>query len=212
MPSLLDTPITNSLLEQTRVETTKRVPKTFQKGFQQIVAAGIQLMFSDTTFKETAQYIRTIKDPAQIPMTVAHGIVKAISVIHRESQGKMPIEPAGLAANILMTRALDYIETVMKIPITKDILDQTIDLVSKGIIELLGQLSGLSPQDMADIKAGKGKEVMARAQANEAAQGQPPAGVNPGMPPAMPPTGLTPGMPPNTGVPPPMPMPPTGGM
>jgi len=172
----------NRLLIQAQQKTEASVPKEYQRGYHAIVAAGLKAMFADKTFPLMKQYLASIKSPQDIPQVVAHGIVKLLSVLLNESQGKMPLEPSIPAAIVLMTHALDYIEEVMKMPIDANTIASATDLVNKGMLHLIKQASGLSDADMQQIMMGKGKELAASKQAQPPQAGALPSQA--GAPPA----------------------------
>ena len=165
----------NPLLQKTIDLADQSIKPAYQKGYQAILAAGLKAMFSDQTFKYMKDYLKDVTSPAQIPDAVSHGIIKLLSILWNESHGKMPLEPAGSAAMVLMVHALDYIESVMKIPIDKDTLAQTTMLVNKGFLHFVKTASGLSDADFEKVMRGQGKDVMEAAQSSG---GQPPADPN----------------------------------
>jgi len=175
--------VDNRLLTQAQQKAEASVPAQYRRGYTAIVAAGLKAMFSDNTFPLMKQYLASIKSPQDIPHVVAHGIMKLLSILYNESRGKLQLEASGPASIVLMTHALDYVEDVMKIPITPEILAQTAQLVNKGVMNFLKQASQLSDADFEQILQGKGKELAASKQAQQAPPTQPgiPA-AQPGVP------------------------------
>ena len=164
-------------LDQIRQQIESKVPKEHKRGFNSIMAAGMKVMFSDQTFPKMQEYVGTIKSPAEIPEKVAHGIAKTMSILMNTSQGKMPMEPSGAAAQALMTQALDYLQTSKGMPIDKETLAATTKATNQGMMTLLQQYSGLSPEQFEKVLRGKWKEVVAAAKGGEpqpAQQEQPP--------------------------------------
>jgi hypothetical protein len=172
-------PIDNRLLTQAREKAESSVPEPYTRGYTQIVAAGLKAMFSDSTFGKMKEYLASIKSPQDIPNVVAHGIIKLLSILFNASQGKMQIEASGPAVIVLMTHALDYVEDVMKMPISADILAQTTQLVNQGLMHFLKQATKMSDEDFTQILQGKGKELAAAKEAGQGAAPQPtaPAGL-----------------------------------
>jgi hypothetical protein len=165
-------------LDATREKIEASVPKEHRRGFDSIMAAGMKAMFSDKTFPKMQEYVGTIKDPSEIPTKVAHGISKVMSILMNMSKGHMPMEPSGAAAQSLMTHALDYLQTVKKIPIDKDTLAATTKATNQGMMTLLQQYSGLDEGQFEQVLRGKGKELIEQGQqaqpaADPAAQPQP---------------------------------------
>lgn len=162
--------IDNKLLVMARTKSEESVPKEFTRGYHQIVAAGLKAMFAEKTFPLMKEYLGMIKAPTDIPKLVSHGIIKLLSLVSNASQGKIQIEASGSAAITLMTHALDYVEDVMKIPITKDLLAETTQLTNQGLMTFLKQSSGMSDQDFDMILQGRGKELVDSKQASQGAQ------------------------------------------
>jgi hypothetical protein len=140
-------PVNDPLLKQTLAKVEASVPEKYQKGYNQIMAAGLQAMFSEKTFPLMEDYLKDIKSQTDIPNLVAHGIIKLLSILFNESKGQMQLEASGAAAIALMTHALDYVEQVIKIEVTKEILAQTTELVRHGLMVFLKQASKLSDED-----------------------------------------------------------------
>ena len=164
-------------LDQIRQKIESQVPKEHKRGFNSIMAAGMKLMFSDKTFPKMQEYASSITKPEEIPEKVAHGVAKTMSILMNTSNGKMPMEPSGAAAQALMTQALDYLQTSKGMPIDKDTLAATTKATNQGMMTLLQQYSGLSPEQFEQVLRGKGKEVVAAAKGGEtqpAQQEQPP--------------------------------------
>jgi hypothetical protein len=157
-------PIDNRLLTQARDKAEASVPEQYTRGYNQIVAAGLKAMFSEKTFPMMKEYLATIKGPQDIPNVIAHGIIKLLSLVFNASQGKLQIEASGPACIVLMTHALDYVEDVMKITITPDILAQSTQLVNQGLMHFLKQATKMSDEDFNQIMQGRGKELAAAKQ------------------------------------------------
>ena len=139
--------VTDSLLSKTLAKTEASVPEKYQRGYNQIMAAGLKAMFSEKTFSLTKEYLQNIKSEADIPRIVSHGAIKLMSILFNVSRGKLQLEASGPAAIGLMVHALQYVEQRMQLSITPDILAQTTQLVSQGLMVLLKQASKLSDED-----------------------------------------------------------------
>lgn len=183
--------LTDTLLQRTAQKSEASVPKPYQKGFRATMAAGLQTMFSEQTFPEMQTYMKTIKGPQDVPKIVSHGIVKLMTIMMNETKGKMPLETSGVAALVLMTHALQYVETLLKINITKDILAQTTQLVSQGMLLILKQASKLSDSDFDLVMQGKHPAQQKRGGTPPVPQAAPQA-----MPPAAGPSPMPVGAPP----------------
>lgn len=159
-------------LDGLRAKIESSVPKDYKRGYDSIMAASLKLMFSEGTFPKMKEYTDSIKSPDQIPNAVAHGVAKTLSVLMNESKGHMPMEPAGAAGQSIMTHALEYLQDVKKMPIDQATVAATTKATNQGVMTLLQQYSGLSPEQFEKVLRGKGKEVSE----SEAAQQPAPAG------------------------------------
>lgn len=168
--------VDSRLLTQAQQKAEASVPEQFRKGYTAIVAAGLKAMFSEKTFPMTKQYLTGVKGLPDVPKVVSHGIVKLLSILFNESQGKLQLEAAGPACIVLMTHALDYVEDVMKLTIDANTLAQTTELTNQGLLHFIKQATKMSDGDFDQIMAGKGKELAA------SKQQAPPPGAQP-MPP-----------------------------
>lgn len=176
--------VDNRLLKQAQQKTEASVPTQYRRGYTAILAAGLKAMFSDKTFPLMKEYLASIKSPQDIPQVVAHGIIKLLSLLFNESQGKLQIEASGPASIVLMTHALDYVEDVMKMPIDADTLAQTTQLVNQGLMYFLKQATKMSDQDFEQVLQGKGRELIVSKQAQAGTQAQPTTPTAPGALPA----------------------------
>lgn len=151
--ALLNT-IHDPLLQQVQQAQQKAIPKENQKDYVNAMAAGLKLMFSQATFPEVVQAVSTIKDPQQIPQVVAHGIVKAMSILFNASKGHFPIKVYGPVALSLMAHALEYVEVKTKQPIDKETIANTANLLNQGMLKLVQQYMKISDEDMQQILNG----------------------------------------------------------
>lgn len=147
----------SSLLNKIAADAEAKVPPKMQQDFHRIMAAGRKAMFSEQTFPEMVKYMNAITGPEMIPQYVAHGVVKLLTLLMNQSQGKMKIEPVGLCATIFMCDALEYLERVKQMPIDKAVIDQTTMAVKDGVLAWIKQASGISEEDWQKVMAGKGK-------------------------------------------------------
>ena len=150
MSGLIDD-VQSSLLKRTMEKAEASLPPKYQRGYHAIMAAGLKLMFDRGTFRYTEEYLRSVKSPQDVPRIVAHGIVKLISMIFNSTKGRMPLEPSGTAAIVLMCHALEYVEREMQLPITPGLLAQTTHLVSQGLALFLKQATKMSDEDFQKV-------------------------------------------------------------
>lgn len=139
--------VTDALLSQTLTKIEASVPEKYQRGYDQIMAAGLKAMFSEKTFSMTKEYLQNVKSEADVPKIVSHGVIKLMSILFNVSQGKLQLEASGPAAVGLTVHALQYVEQRMQIPVSRETLAQTTHLVSQGLMVLLKQASKLSDED-----------------------------------------------------------------
>lgn len=117
-----------------RVEATLK--PEYRKNYEQIVTAGMKLIWSQQFDQERESYLDRINGIEDVPPLVAHGVVKVFSIIQNESNtGQM--QPAAVPASItLMAQVLEYIEKKMRLRMTEDVIAKTTALVKDGIFSL----------------------------------------------------------------------------
>ena len=149
---------TGSLVQRTQRQVQQSVPPTLKKTFAAIVVAGKKLMFSDQTFKFTTEYLNRITTEADIPPVVAHGIVKLISIVLRESQRPADLNDSFYAASfpaalVLMGDALEYVEEQRQLPVSQPILDATTTQVTGGLFKMYGITKEVAQRAWQDAQA-----------------------------------------------------------
>lgn len=147
-------------LDEIKKKIDATIPKEQKRGYNATMAAGMKLMFSEQTFPEAKQYMDQIQSPDQIPDAIAHGIVKGMSILMNQSKGRLPIESSAAAAQGLMTQALEYLQQVKGMPVTNDVLAQTVKAVNQGMMQLIKQYSGLDDDQFNQILQGKAKDLV----------------------------------------------------
>lgn len=160
---------TSSVVSSLHKTIDAKVPPEHKKAYNRTVAAGLKLMFDDQTYPMMKEYMGMIKSPEQVPDHVAHGVVKGMSILMNESKGKLPIETSMAAAHQLMAHALDYVEQVMNIPVDKPMIAATTKATTQGMMDLIRQYSGLSQEQFDQVARGKGKDLIASSQSQQAA-------------------------------------------
>lgn len=140
-----------------------------KKSYDQIMVAGMQLLFNEKTHPEVDKYLDRIKGPEDVPPVISHGICKELSIIHNESKAQEPLRAIGPAGQSLMAMALQLVEKRNGIEITKPMLDECVLLLKDGILDLYK----ITPQVIEALKNRKSE--------GEAA---PPAGPPTAQPPA----------------------------
>lgn len=181
MPGMINT-IDDPLLQQAKKKAEDSVLPPLQQDFKNTMAAGLSLMFSKRTFGLMEDYFKPLTTVEQVPLVVAHGVVKLMSILYNESQPRsdadglaigpntgMPIQTMGPAAIVLAMHALDYVEEELQLPITKQIIDEVTKLTVQGVFTLLQQASKLSDEEFGKIMRTKHGGANAQLQPNQGA-------------------------------------------
>jgi hypothetical protein len=150
MPGMINT-IDDPLLQQAKKKAEDSVLPPLRQDFKNTMAAGLSLMFSRQTFGLMEDYFKPLKTVEQVPLVVAHGVVKLMSILYNESNGAMPMQTMGPAAIVLAMHALDYVEEELQLPITRQIIDEVTKLTVQGVFTLLQQASKLSDEEFGKI-------------------------------------------------------------
>lgn len=149
----------NAILSQIQANVMKTLPPKMTRSFHQIMAAGRKAMFSEQTFPEMTKYLGSIQSPDQIPQYVAHGVIKLLTLIMNQSQGKMSVEAVGPAAVMFMCDALEYLQDVKKMPIEKAVIDQTTLMLKDGLITWVKAATKISEEDWGKVVSGQGRSA-----------------------------------------------------
>jgi hypothetical protein len=129
------------LLRNLKREYEAKVPTKEQEQYQAIVVAGLKLMFSKQTSHFMQEFLDKAKqaNPAQLPRMIAAGLVKLISVIHNQTQGRMSQEAGVYAALVLMCYALEVLEEVLpQLKVNEDMVDRIATETMGGYMSLFG--------------------------------------------------------------------------
>ncbi len=143
------------LIDQAEAKIKTSVKPEYQRDIMAIVVAGRQLMFSQQTHGQVDQYLNLIKGPQDVPMIVAHGILKSISIIAKESRGKMSRPASIAAALLLMCAALRFLQNTRGITIDKGTIDATTIAITRGLFKLYNLTPQRVQQAVAQLKGGK---------------------------------------------------------
>ncbi len=167
-------PVNDPMLRQALQNVEKSVPEKYRRGYDQIMAMALELMFGKKTFSVTQKFLGAIKGPDQIPKAVAHGVTKLLALVFKGSGEKMQLEASGSAATALSIHGLEYVDQVMKIEVTKEILSATTRLVIQGLMAFLQKASKLDDENF--------KKAITPGGAQSMQTGPPSNGVPPGVP------------------------------
>lgn len=125
-------------LEKMAKDVEAKVPPQYQREFMALMVAGMKVCWSASTHHLMTKSLAGIKGPQDVPQVVSQGIVKLMRLVLKESKQQKPMPMMPTAALVLMFQALQYVEKRMGIPISKAIIDQTAQLVTKGAFQLYG--------------------------------------------------------------------------
>lgn len=154
--------IKDPMLQQIEQGVEQQVPPNLKKGYDAIMLAGLQVMFSKETSNLLNQQLESNPD---IVAAVSEGIAKLMMIIYSESKGKMDIPAAGLACISLMAVALDYWEKAYGGEVTPEIISEATKETMKKTLEKFGITGDQLEQVMAagqQAAAGGGAAAGAR--------------------------------------------------
>lgn len=155
MAGLLQT-LTDPLLKSTMTQIDAAIPPEMKRDYLAIVTAGLSMMYNRKTHPLMVEYLDQVKQAQYNPTMIAHGVVKMLSVIHRESKGQMNVGVAPAAALVLLLYVLEYMEKTQKFDVTKEVLAETSMQVMAG----LNTLFGMTDQKIHEaVKRGSGPEA-----------------------------------------------------
>jgi len=178
-------PKSNPMLDQIVQQEEEKVPENLKNQFLAVMTVGGKLMWSEQMTQERQEFDQLIQQSGgDVTQVVAHTVLKIIAIIQNESQQKEPLAAVGLAAPIFMSYILQYVEAKHGIPVTKDLIDQTAQLVQVNLLKMYGvtdqhiqallkqraQGQGQQPQPSSSSMAQSGTEGNAP---EEAAEGMP---------------------------------------
>lgn len=132
-------PKSNPMLDQIVQQAEAQVPEQLKNQFLAIMTVGGKLMWSEQMTKERAEFDQAMQQSGgDVPQVVVHTVLKVISIIQNESKQEKPLEAVGLAAPIFMAHILQYVESKHGIPVTKEIIDQTGQMLQVNLLKMYG--------------------------------------------------------------------------
>ncbi len=164
--------VQDPILKQIVKNVERTIPADFKESYAQIVAAGMTVMFSESTHSEMDQYLDQIKGPQDVPNVIAHGIVKLIATVQNQSKKQEPLKAIGPASITLMAEALEFMETRNGIDVDKKMVDETTMLIKEGLFSLYK----ITPEVMQQLQAQGQKPPSSPAQPNAQPQALPAEG------------------------------------
>lgn len=132
-------PKSNPMLDQIVQQAEAQVPEKLKNQFLTIMTVGGKLMWSEQMTKEREEFDQIMQQAGgNVPQVVTHTVLKIISIIQNESKQQKPLDAMGLAAPIFMAHILQYVEAKHGIPITKEIIDETGQMLQVNLLKLYG--------------------------------------------------------------------------
>jgi len=119
-------------------EAEAQVPEQLKGQFLSIMVAGGKVMWSPELAEERQAFDQALQDANDVPKVVAHAVLKTIATIQNESGSDKPLDAMGLAAPIFMAHILQYVEAKHQIPVSKEMIDETGQLVGVNLMKMYG--------------------------------------------------------------------------
>ena len=132
-------PKSNPMLDQIVQQSEAQVPEKLKSQFLTIMTVGGKLMWSEEMTQEREEFDQLLEQSRNnVPQIVSHTVLKTISIIQNESKQEKPLEAVGLAAPIFMSHILQYVESKHGIPVTKEMIDETAQLLQVNLLKMYG--------------------------------------------------------------------------
>ncbi len=132
-------PKSNPMLDQIVQQAEAQVPEDLKSQFLTIMTVGGKMMWSEEMTKEREEFDQIMQQSGgDVPQVVTHTVLKIISIIQNESQQEKPLEAVGLAAPIFMAHILQYVESKHGVPVTKEMIDETGQMLQVNLLKLYG--------------------------------------------------------------------------
>lgn len=132
-------PKSNPMLDQIIQQAEAQVPEKLKSQFLTIMTVGGKLMWSDEMTQEREQFDQLLEQSRNnVPQIVTHTVLKTISIIQNESKQEKPLDAVGLAAPIFMAHILQYVEAKHGIPVTKEMIDETGQMLQVNLLKMYG--------------------------------------------------------------------------
>lgn|SRR5574343_491432 len=132
-------PKSNPLLDQIVQQAEAQVPENLKSQFLTLMTVGGKLMWSAQMTKEREEFDQALQQSGgDVPSVVVHTVLKIVSIIQNESKQEKPLDAVGLAAPIFMAHILQYVESKHGIPVTKETIDQTGQMLQVNLLKMYG--------------------------------------------------------------------------
>ena len=153
-----DRPLNDAMLAKTRQQIDAKIPARWQRDHLAIVVAGMELMYSEETYRMAVNAMAAVIKSKPPQAAAALATVSLIAMIYRESQQKMSVPASFSAALVLLCYVLEYLEQAQGITITPKLFAQASAATTLGLFKLFG---------------------ITQQQLTQATQGQPPSQATP---------------------------------
>jgi hypothetical protein len=181
MPGVLNQPTAqreNPLLTKIAQDAEAKVPPKLKEQFLSIMVAGGKLMWSQELASERQAFDQALQQHGNVPEVVAHAVLKVSSIIQNESKAKEPLEAMGLAAQVFMAHTLQYVEAKHKMPVSKEVIGETAQLVGVNLLKMFG----VTEQQVKDLFQKQGQVQSAGEQVAPAPEAEEESDAIPGEP------------------------------
>ena len=125
----------NPMLEQAEQVIQAKLPANMQPALQQVVNAGLTVMYSPQTAQARKQAIMNTKDPIT---ESGEGAARLISNLFQQSNKTMPPGVIVPAATVFAFEYLDLMAKAGKVTITPDIIANSTQAVIAAVLPLMG--------------------------------------------------------------------------
>lgn len=133
MGSIKD-PILTQIITQLEAKLTPKM----KTGYQQIVVAGMHVLYSDQTHKLLRDQLKSAQQSGNIQQGIADGVVKLIALLFKESHGQLAVDAIIPAATTLLCHTLEFAETLKMVEITRDFVAETTRLTTARLVKAMG--------------------------------------------------------------------------
>ena len=129
---------TNPMLDRIIQQSEAHVPENMKSEYLSIMTVGGKLMWSDEMTEERQAFDQALQQHGNVPEVVSHTVIKIISIIQNESKRDKPLDAVGLAAPVFMAHILQYVESKHGMEATKEIIDETAQLLQVNLLKMYG--------------------------------------------------------------------------
>lgn len=143
----------NQLLQQTEQQILSKAHPKLVPVIQQIVKAGKQVMYSESTRHMLLNQFKRGGDPAEV---VGEAIAKLMGILWRESKGTIPMQAAAPAAAMLLCEGMNFLEESGVLQVTPELLANSTKAMSANLLQLFGVSPERFQQFLEKATAGNG--------------------------------------------------------